>query len=280
VVWHKAGDGDGDGGDSDVWAREPGAPVFFDRRAHAAGVCCVAPHPAQEHLVATGSYDEAIRLWDTRNAARPVGKAQVCGCAACGASGAAGAERGEAGGLSSTFCRSAGAPHTSLLTASRGPTSPNTQVPTGGGTWRLRWHPHDPSLILAACMYNGFAIGRASGAWDAVQIVESYSGHESIAYGADWHPTAGAAGAGSAAGDAAGGEEAGSEGAGGEAAAEDTGRGDAGGDGAGGDTEGGEGADGGAAAGGGSGGGGRESLVATCSFYDRRLHLWTPATRY
>ncbi len=123
------------------------------------------------------------------------------------------------------------------------------QVPTGGGAWRLRWHPQDPSLILAACMYNGFAVARVGAAWDAIEIVESYKGHESIAYGADWHPTAAAAGRPAAAAEgelAGGGADAGEEGEG--------------------------------VSGGGEGEGGT-SLVATCSFYDRRLHLWTPATR-
>ena len=134
-------------------------------------------------------------------------------------------------------------------------------MPAGGGTWRLRWHPQDPSLILAACMYNGFAIARVSPSWDGVQVVETYGGHESIAYGADWHPTVGAAAAPAAtAGEAAdlgccegAGEDKGT--AAGEAAAASEGKGA-------------------------SGGGGHESLVATCSFYDRRLHLWTPATRF
>ena len=47
------------------------APVFVNRRAHAAGVTCVAPSPHDAHVIATGSYDDRVRLWDVRNLARP-----------------------------------------------------------------------------------------------------------------------------------------------------------------------------------------------------------------
>ncbi len=106
------------------------------------------------------------------------------------------------------------------------------QVNTGGGVWRLKWHPCDSHLLLAACMYAGFAVLRvdaASGTAGTAQrstlparpdnriaVAERYPHHQSLAYGASWCAEVGEGG---------------------------------------------------------------QSLVATCSFYDRLLHLWSPGTR-
>lgn len=46
--------------------------MFCNRRGHGAGVCCIQSHPTHEHEVATGSYDENIRMWDLRNPAAPL----------------------------------------------------------------------------------------------------------------------------------------------------------------------------------------------------------------
>lgn len=34
------------------------------------------------------------------------------------------------------------------------------EVGVGGGVWRLKWHPIDKSLLLAACMHNGCSVLR------------------------------------------------------------------------------------------------------------------------
>ncbi|KAF8062794.1 Dph7 [Scenedesmus sp. PABB004] len=94
------------------------APTFVNRRAHGAGVTCIACHPRRPGVLATGSYDEAARLWDVRQLARPL---ETC------------------------------------------------RVETGGGVWRLKWHPRDDRRLLAACMYNGFALLRADEAWGGLQ---------------------------------------------------------------------------------------------------------------
>ena len=60
----------------DVDASSPRA-VATNRRAHLAGVCCIAPSWYSDRVVATGSYDETVRLWDTRMLSRPVVAAGV-----------------------------------------------------------------------------------------------------------------------------------------------------------------------------------------------------------
>lgn len=51
--------------------------MHVGRREHVSGVCCIQSSPAVEHQVVTGSYDEHVRLWDMRVAARPVCSAKV-----------------------------------------------------------------------------------------------------------------------------------------------------------------------------------------------------------
>ncbi|CAK1595804.1 unnamed protein product [Parnassius mnemosyne] len=58
-----------------------------------------------------------------------------------------------------------------------------TEVDVGGGVWRLKFHPCDSSVVLAACMYGGFRVLRID---KQVSVICEYLEHESIAYGADW----------------------------------------------------------------------------------------------
>lgn len=60
-----------------------------------------------------------------------------------------------------------------------------TSTCLGGGVWRIKYHPFLSGLVLAACMHNGFSIVKING--DKTEVIETYSKHESLAYGADWH---------------------------------------------------------------------------------------------
>eukprot|EP00033_Pygsuia_biforma_P002652 GCRY01002933.1.p1 GENE.GCRY01002933.1~~GCRY01002933.1.p1 ORF type:complete len:352 (+),score=49.84 GCRY01002933.1:344-1399(+) len=44
----------------------------FTSKQHDGGVCTISPHPTHPHVLATGSYDDTLCLWDTRSIRRPL----------------------------------------------------------------------------------------------------------------------------------------------------------------------------------------------------------------
>ena len=63
-----------------VWdARDATRASATNRKTHGAGVTCVVPSPHDDHIIATGSYDDYVRLWDCRRIATPLSECNVGG---------------------------------------------------------------------------------------------------------------------------------------------------------------------------------------------------------
>lgn len=150
-------------------------------------------HP---HTVYSGGDDSAFKVWDLRQAAEGGGAmwtdrrthgAGVCCIASnphrehvlCTGSYDEGARLWDV--------RSPGRP---LLTA---------EVGCGGGVWRLKWHPTDPTMLLAACMHAGFAVLRVDSDAACISVAERYPHQRSLAYGAAWCQEVGGGGVSAAA---------------------------------------------------------------------------------
>jgi len=63
-----------------VWdLRDASRATVVNRKTHGAGVTCVSPSPHDDTIIATGSYDDHVRLWDVRALKSPVSELNVGG---------------------------------------------------------------------------------------------------------------------------------------------------------------------------------------------------------
>ncbi|KAF9174818.1 Diphthine methyltransferase [Mortierella sp. AD011] len=73
-----------------------------------------------------------------------------------------------------------------LVWDTRSMRQPLSTTETGGGVWRLKWHPTRKNILLAGCMHNGFHVLDYDTAWTSGTIISSFMEHKSLAYGVDW----------------------------------------------------------------------------------------------
>ncbi|PWA50872.1 WD40 repeat-containing protein [Artemisia annua] len=169
-----------DGSVSLISLEESQTSILQEWNAHDFEVWATSFDPDQPHLVYTGSDDCKFKGWDLRSDPSEMAfqnsKAHQMG-----------------------VCCIAKSPHNpyTLYTGSydehlriwdvRSISRPvnETSINLGGGVWRIKIHSEVPGLILAACMHNGFAIVKVNE--NEAKVVETYSKHESLAYGADWY---------------------------------------------------------------------------------------------
>jgi diphthamide biosynthesis protein 7 len=60
--------------------QDPGSgPTLVNSKSHSAGVCSLQSNPFHEHLLASGSYDETVNIWDVRNFKTPLSVHSVAG---------------------------------------------------------------------------------------------------------------------------------------------------------------------------------------------------------
>jgi len=140
-------------------------PAFVNSRTHGAGVTCVAPSPHDPHVVATGSYDDKVRLWDCRFIRRPT---ETCDGVDCG------------GGT----WRLRWHPERRAMACAA----------MGGGVAIVDWSGRESRSIDEIDGANraeaeaGGVESESGGVWEpgSLSVAFRYEGHGSIAYGADW----------------------------------------------------------------------------------------------
>jgi diphthamide biosynthesis protein 7 len=103
-----------------------------------AGVTVISPHPRIDNVVACGSYDETVAIFDLRKVSNQEPK-PLC--------------------------------HSKSM---------------GGGLWRIKWHPSNDNQLLLGAMHGGCRVVQLNNENSDLQILQKFSSHQSMAYGADW----------------------------------------------------------------------------------------------
>ncbi|KAM6498119.1 WD40-repeat-containing domain protein [Amanita muscaria] len=124
---------------------------FFTNKRFEAGVTTIQSHPHVEHLMAVGRYPTALAT-------------------------------------GSLIIYRYSYNNTVYLFDRRKASTALSEVPVGGGVWRVKWNPHNDRKgdLLVACMQDGFKVLRYDDEIHSSQVIQRFDGHKSLAYGIDW----------------------------------------------------------------------------------------------
>jgi len=154
-------------------------PVLTDTwKAHSLETWIIACDRENENILYSGSDDCLLRMWDLRN-----GTDRACFTSKQHLMGVCSFQTHPT--RDHIFC-SGSYDESVVIWDNRCMRTPLSEFPTGGGVWRLKWHPHGQDILLAACMYNGYKIIDYESCLSAPKLKCSYDKHDSLAYGVDW----------------------------------------------------------------------------------------------
>ena len=160
---------------------ENGSEVLLDQnwKAHNFDAWITAYDRWSTHIVYSGGDDCLLKGWDTRTECyKPIFVNKNHTMGVCGIQSSPLVEHVFASGSYDEQVH---------LWDSRSMREPLGTCDVGGGVWRLKWHPRKAEYLLAACCHSGFHVLKFHTKSEGkAEVVASYTGHESLAYGADW----------------------------------------------------------------------------------------------
>eukprot|EP00731_Ephydatia_muelleri_P028491 Em0020g135a len=129
-------------------------------------------------VVFSGGDDCRLHMWDARNTKKPLLTSKRHEMGVCSIQVHPTLKHIVASGsYDEVFC----------LWDKRQMSKPIKDLRLGGGVWRVKWHKSHADWVATACMHNGFTITDSRlNAGAPAEVLCSYKGHSSLAYGVDW----------------------------------------------------------------------------------------------
>ena len=146
-------------------------------KAHDLEAWIVANDYHDTNILYSGADDCLFKKWDVRCLVKPcvVSKHHMMGVCSI-----------QSNKMNKNILASGSYDETVCIWDDRNLKTPLCITKTGGGVWRLKWHPVYKNVLLAACMHNGYKIIEYDHEFTADNVLLNYDEHKSLAYGVDW----------------------------------------------------------------------------------------------